>query len=217
MKQMRNAIAAILTISFMLFVPISGSAFIDIGLYMGRSVNGNMELGELKTELGKDSTDVDGWEYGISAHLNTGVPLLFTAGIGLFYQITSLTYDYRYDGINSKELDTTKNTYGFDGYFQIDLPFLPIYPYVRAGTAIKDETKIDTVEYIGTTQETINEKIKEKYFQSYYYGFGLSYTLYDAVVMDLQLFAEYLITKSKQESDIEIEGQSVRAGVKLAL
>jgi hypothetical protein len=185
-----------LVLLLLLIIPAASYAIADVSVYGGYSF-----AGEMKGDVG--NADVYGWQVGFYGHMNAGIPMIFTLGIGVFYQITPLTLTY-----DSTEADATMSAAGVDSYFQVDLPFLPVLPYARAGLAIREDLEI---KYTGNTIS------KDEYFKSYYYGFGLSYTLLDVVVWDLQLFAEYLRTTSKQEDDIELRGHAVNLGLKLSL
>lgn len=181
------------------FVPAASYAIVDASIYGGYSFGGTLDLDY-------DSGDLSGWEYGFLAHINTGIPYVFTIGIGGFYQYSPMEYE-----IDDKE-DATRKTYGLDGYFQIDLPFIIINPYIRGGIAIKDETEIEYE--VGGTAE---DMVKDKYFGSYYFGVGIGYTIFEAAILDLSIFGEYLYTTSKLEDDVELNGHAVHLGVKLAI
>jgi hypothetical protein len=198
MKQLKKS-GIVLAALMILLIPAASYAIVDFSAYGGYSFAGDIDDGNNKG-------DIDGWQYGFYGHLNTGIPMLFTVGLGGFYQIAP----HKYDTGNSDwgEIDVTKNTYGLDAYVQLDLPFLPVYPYVRAGLAIKEKIEIDS----DFGSQTYSEN-----FKSSYYGVGASYSVFDAIVWDLQLFVEYLYYTSKQEKDIKITGNSINAGLKISL
>ena len=56
-----------------------------------------------------------------------------------------------------------------------------------------------------------------EYFKSYYYGAGLCYSLFDLVVLDFQLFAEFIQTKSKLEDNYELTNNAVNVGIKISI
>ena len=188
----------IVSLVILFFVPASSYAIVDASIYGGYSFSGTLDIGD-------KSGDLDGWEYGFLAHVHTGIPYLFTIGVGGFYQYSPMEYE-----IDDKE-DATRKTYGLDGYFQIDLPFIVINPYIRGGIAIKDETEIENYSTSG------EDMVKDKYFGSYYFGIGIGYIIVDAAVLDVSIFGEYLYTTSKLEDDVELKGNAVHFGVKLAI
>ncbi|MBN2038532.1 MAG: outer membrane beta-barrel protein [Spirochaetes bacterium] len=192
MFSIKNLSKIIVILMFFIFVPASSYAIVDFSIYGGYSFAGELEDDS-------ETSDMNGWQYGFYGHVNSGIPMLFTVGLGVFYQISPLTVDS-----SAGEVDATKTSYGLDGYAQVDLPFLPVFPYIRLGIAAKEEVEVEST--------TFSEN-----FKSYYYGIGVSYTLVDVVVWDLQLFAEYLRTASKQEEDIEVKGNAVNMGLKIAL
>lgn len=196
MKSIKNLSKIIIILIIFILMPASSYAIVDFSVYGGYSF-----MGEIKDSA--SSSDFNGWQYGCYGHINSGIPMLFTVGIGGFYQISPLTVE-----TSGGDYDATKTAYGVDGYAQVDLPFLPVFPYVRLGIAAKEEVEI---KFPGSTS-----KISEN-FKSYYYGIGLSYSLVDVVAWDLQLFAEYLYTTSKQENDVEVKGNAVNMGVKIAI
>jgi len=185
---------AILTI--LLSIPAASYAIVDASVFGGYSF-----LGEYKDS--GSSYDTKGYQYGAYAHLNTGIPALFTVGLGGFYTIAPMTVETSYG-----DKDATKKTVGIDAYAQIDLPILPVFPYLRYGHAINEKLEVKNS---GSTT-TYNEN-----FKSYYYGIGICKTLINAVKLDLQLFVEYLRTSSKQENDVKTTGNVINVGLKASL
>lgn len=181
----------------LILIPASGYALVDASVYGGYAFGGELDSGA------GDTADVDGYHYGARAHVNLGIPLVFSVGAGLFYQIAPMEYEA--DGDSD---DLTQKTLGIDAYAQLELPFLPVYPFVRYGIAIKDEVEVT----YGSTTSTFEES-----FKSSYYGAGITYSLLDAVVIDIQLFAEYLYTTTKQEDDVELKGNAINIGVQAAM
>lgn len=190
-----------------LLIPAVSFAIIDASVYGGYSFNGKLETATSTTDA-----DVKGKQYGVRAHINTGIPMVFTVGGGLFYQLAPLKYD-----VESTSDDLTKKTYGFDAYAQLDLPFLPVYPYVRGGIAIQDKLEIGYQVNVGAGGVEKETKTYDEYFKSSYYGVGLAYSIYDLVVLDLQIFCEYLFTTSKQEDDVKLKGHAVNLGLQVVL
>jgi hypothetical protein len=180
---------AILTI--MLLIPASSYAIVDASIFGGRTFGGEIERSGSKT-------DIDGWQYGAYGHINTGIPFVLTAGAGGFYLKAPLKGD----------VDAKKETVGVDVYAQLELPILPVYPYVRYGIAIREKVESESS---GRTTD-ISEN-----FKSHYYGLGLSRTLFSFVKLKIMIFAEYIYTTSKQENDVKIKGHAVNVGVTASL
>ena len=91
-------------------------------------------LSALNWKAAAVSNDVNGWQYGAYGHLNTGIPMVLTVGLGGFYLIAPMN-----------DIDATKKSVGLDAYARIDLPVLPVNPYARYGIAIKETVEFDDV------------------------------------------------------------------------
>jgi hypothetical protein len=169
--------------------PVSAFAIADFGAFGGYSFSNKIE------ETGGD-TNVKGWQYGLYGHVNTGIPMVATLGIGGFYLIAPLKGD---------DVDATKKSVGVDAYAQLDLPFLPVFPYARYGIAINEKFEVKA----GGATTNLSEN-----FKSHYFGFGLSRNLLNAGLLKFQIFAEYLFTTSKQEKDVTIKGNAINVGIK---
>ncbi len=180
-------------LAIILSIPAASYAIVDVSAFGGRTFSG-------KLENAAGDTDVSGWQYGLYGHFNTGMPLLFTVGIGGFYMIAPLKGD--------GDIDATKKSSGIDAYAMLDLPVLPLFPYVRYGHAVKESVEVKSS---GATTTS------NKYFKSNYFGFGLSRTIYSAVKLKLQIFAEYLYTNSKLEHDSKLKGNVINAGITASL
>jgi hypothetical protein len=175
-----------------ILIPASSYAIVDFSAFGGYSF-GN------KIESSDDDQNVKGWQYGLYGHVNTGIPMVATVGIGGFYLIAPLKGD---------DADATKKSVGVDAYAQLDLPFLPVFPYARYGIAINEKIE---VKYTGGKTD-LSEN-----FKSHYFGFGLSRNLISAAVIKLQVFAEYLFTTSKQENGVNMKGNAINFGIKAIL
>lgn len=186
----------LLFILALVMVPAASYALIDASVY------GGYAFASMESEAA--TKDITGWEYGCRGHINTGIPMLLTIGVGGFYQVMPLETE-----IAGETVDVTKTTYGIDVYAQLDLPILPVNPFVRYGIAIKDELE---VELANSRSENLSDNWKSSYV-----GGGLAYPLFDLVVIDLKIFAEYLYTTTKQENDIKINGHVVNAGLQLSI
>ncbi len=184
--------------TIVLMIPASGFAIVDFGAYGGYYFAGELDLGDFSDR--KPGTA--GWEYGFLGHLNGGVPMLFSVGLGGFWQRSPLQYEAA-----GTSYDAKKTTYGLDIIAQLELPII-IHPYVRAGIAIKEKLEIE-YEIAGSTYTKSNEE----YFKSYYFGLGAGFTVFPMV----QLFGEYLFTRSKQENGVELQGSAVHVGAKISI
>jgi hypothetical protein len=180
-----------IVLTVMIFIPASSYAIVDASVFGGRYFGG-------KIENATGESDLSGWQYGAYGHINSGMPMLFTVGIGGFYLIAPLKGD----------LDATKKSSGIDAYAMVDFPALPVFPYVRGGIAVKETVEVKTAAGKSSTSE---------YFKSNYFGFGLSRTIFSAVKLKLQIFAEYLYTTSKQENDVKLKGNIINAGITASL
>ncbi|MCU0822617.1 MAG: porin family protein [Spirochaetes bacterium] len=189
-------------LAVMLMIPASSYALVDGSIYGGYAFGGKLEgTGE--------TADVSGYHYGARVHANLGIPMVVSFGLGMFYEIAPMKYE-----VNGKEDDLKKETLGIDVYAQLKLPVIPINPFIRYGIAINDKVEVTYQDQDagGSATETFQEN-----FKSSYYGIGIAYSLLDAIVMDIQLFGEYLYTTSKQEKGIELKGNVVNLGVQVVL
>jgi hypothetical protein len=133
-----------------------------------------------------------GWEYGAFGHLNTGIPMLFTVGLGGFYQVTKSTYEP-----GAVEYDVTRTMYGIDAICILELPLLPVNPFLRGGLAINEELEIGDA-----------DPIEEK-FKSYYVALGVGYSIFPMT----KVFAEYVFNYSKQEDSSKINSNAIHVGL----
>jgi hypothetical protein len=183
-------------IAVILAMPVASYAIVDASIYGGYSFSGEMS-GSGVTD------DTKGWLYGFNGHVNTGIPYIFTIGLGGFYQMSPLDVKTSAGTVNSN-----RTTYGIDVYGQLDLPFIPVNPYVRYGLGINDKIKVDN---------SGGSNTYSKYFNSSYYGIGLGYSLFDAVLVDVKIFAEYRYTMSKLDSGIKLKGNEIDFGLQVSI
>lgn len=173
-----------------LAIPASSFAFFDAALYGGYSF-GSLDAAQY-------NEDLKGWEYGGFAHINLGIPMLFSVGIGGFYHVSTATMDY-----SGTDTDVSRSSYGLDVMGTIELPMLPVNPFIRAGVAINESLEIDMQ----------NIPTKEKKFGSYYFAIGAGYS----VVPMVRLFAEYVYNYSKQEDDEKVLSNALHLGIMLSI
>jgi hypothetical protein len=181
MKSIKLLLAALVVL---MMLPVSGFALVDVGVYGGYSM-ATMENGS--------SSDVNGYEYGVFGHYNTGLPMLFSIGIGGFYQISNLTID-------EGDLDATRKAYGFDLMATLELPII-IHPFIRGGIAISESFDIE------------GDSNSES-FESYYVGIGAGITIFPMI----RIFAEYIYSTSELEGgDYTLGGNAFHVGAMLSI
>lgn len=173
----RLTLAAALA-SALLFIPTASFALVDVNLYGGYTFSGKLE--------GISGTQ-DGWEMGLTTHINFDVLVFFQFGAGASYEWTNMDW-------------TDKNQVGLDLYGMLNIPFIPVSPYVRFNTAIWDkiEGQLDSTEY----------------FKTYSFGGGIILTVLPIPgVFKLQLFGEYMYNFSEHSSR-EVTDHSFYLGVR---
>jgi len=182
MKSIKIAVAML---AVLLMVPVSSYAIVDIGAYGGYSY--------ANIDTGAKQDDINGWEYGAFGHLNTGLPMLFTIGLGGFYQVNSSTLD-----VNSEDVDVERVVYGLDAMFTLELPLLPVNPFVRGGIAINESYEV----------KLPNSDAEDEKFKSYFFALGAGYKVFPMT----SLFLEYMYTISNRDNDVTISTHSVHLG-----
>ncbi len=165
-----------------ILVPGRAFALLDLGLFGGYSF-GN------KIEENAATLKPSGGEYGLWAHYTKEV-LILNLGIGGYFQQSFLK-----DG----NIDYNRQAAGLDAFLQVDLPVVPIMPYIRVGTPIWD--------HITGDRESTD------YFHSAHIGAGLDFSI---PVIPINIFAEYLFTAGRQGGD-KMTGNAIHAGVELAV
>ncbi|HPA71715.1 MAG TPA: outer membrane beta-barrel protein [Spirochaetota bacterium] len=181
MKSIKLVVAVL---AVLVMIPASSYALVDFGAYGGYSY--------ANLDTGGTQENIKGWEYGAFGHLNTGLPMLFTIGLGGFYQVTNSTLE-----VNSEDVDVTRTMYGLDAIFILELPLLPVNPFLRGGLAINEELEI------GEGDPT------EEKFKSYYVALGVGYSIFPMT----KIFAEYVFNYSKQEDDSKVNSNAIHVGL----
>ncbi|TAL29643.1 MAG: hypothetical protein EPN93_21380 [Spirochaetes bacterium] len=184
-----------LALALAAFVPATSYAIVDAGIYGGYSFSGEIDAGSLAS--GKTTT---GWEYAFIGHVNFDFLAIFNLGIGAFYQNAPLKFD-----VGGETIKVDNVTIGPDIYLELDLPVIPIHPYVRGGIAAYNKTTIDLPSSIG------NDVTAKKYFSAYYFGLGAALTIFPFV----QIFGEYMYNYANQEKDVTLSGNAVHLGARL--
>ncbi len=186
MKSIKLFIAILVVL---LMVPVSSYALVDFGAY------GGYALGNIETDAAEK--DLNGYEFGAFAHYTTGLPMLFSIGIGGFYQRNVSKYE-----LNNTDYDATRSMYGADLMFTVELPIV-IHPFVRGGIAINESFDIDFDEEVSESES----------FKSYYVAVGAGITVFPMI----RLFGEYMYNKSEQESEQKINTSSFHIGAMLSI
>ncbi len=187
---------AALILALAAFVPATSYAIVDAGLYGGYSFSGKVDASSVAT--GKTTT---GWEYGAIAHLNFDFLAIFNVGIGAFYQNAPLKFDYAGETIKIDNVNI-----GPDVYLELDLPVIPIHPFVRGGVSAYNKTSIDFPSSLPAKDVTA-----KKYFGSYYFGLGAALTIFPFI----QIFGEYMYNYANQEKDVSLKTNAVHVGARL--
>ena len=188
----------IVIVTLLLFVPVASFAIVDFGAYAGYG------MGDWEDDDG--SYDISGTNMGFIGHLNSGIPMLLTMGIGLYFQ--SADQEIEVDNVT---FDAERLTYGLDFYAQLELP-LPIHPYIRGGIAFKDKMDVSAPGYAETFEDSFN---------TIHYGFGVAITILPPSLV--QIYAEYLITQATfkkddpQGYDFDVNTGTFNVGAKVSI
>ncbi len=193
---MKRFIFAALLVIFLL--PVSAFALVNAEVYGGYSFAG--EISEI------DAESVQGFGYGFRAHFYNEF-IIFGYGIGGFAQYSPLEGELKISG-DMEPVDFNKTTYGLDGFLTLNVPLLPIHPYMRGGVSIYEKTDVIVDK---------NSEENSEMFKSYYGGFGLSLGVLPLPVLSVQIFAEYLYEYSALEDDAKFTGHKVHLGALVRL
>ena len=188
MKKTRIIVALL---AVLMFIPVSSYAIVDFGVYGGYS------FANLDDEASQ--VDMNGWEWGMLGHINTGLPMLFSVGLGAFYQRTNSEFD-----LGGTTYDAERIMWGVDIMATLELPIF-IHPYLRMGIAVNEEFEVDS------PQGRIRKD--DKWFNSHYYGLGAQFTVFPMV----RLFGEYVFNYSNQEDNTVIKSNAIHVGAMLSI
>lgn len=186
-----------LTVLFILFSSTSSYAIMDMEVFSGYSFAGDM--GNLET-----TEDVSGPDFGFRFDALYRIEQA-DFGLGSFMQFAPLTYK-----INDEEYELNKLSIGIDSFARYKNEKIPVYPYVRFGTAVYDKTENKLI-----SGENIT--VTEFRFKSYYFGAGVSYPLVPMPVIDVHAFIEYLYDISSIADDQVLKRHRVNIGLFMAL
>lgn len=189
MKKIRSII---LVVSILAFIPATSYALFDIGVYGGYTF-----AGEVKSDVaGQSNPEPKGLSYGAIGHLNTAIFPLLRLGFGLYSENSNLDYS-----ILNKDYEFTRKTVGIDLYLQLDIPMVPLHPYVKFASGVWEKIGGDLV-----------AKDETDYFNTYRTGIGAALTFFPF----LQLFAEYqyLYTRQVGEENDKADGHGVAVGLR---
>jgi hypothetical protein len=183
----------ILIVSILAFVPATSYALFDLGVYGGYTF-----AGEIKSDVpGVSNPEPTGLSYGVIGHFNTPIFPLLRMGFGLYSEKS----DFSYDLVN-QSYDYTRKTVGIDLYLQLDIPLVPLHPYLKFASGVWEEIGGELV-----------EKDETEYFSTYRTGVGVALTFFPFV----QIFAEYQYLYTRNIGDDTAVGQGVALGVRANL
>ena len=167
----------IIAAGFVLYFNVNSFAIVDAAVWGGYVFNGTIDPG---------SQDFDGGQYGLKAHYNTSLFLLFDFGIGAYYQYSKIKFDLT----GSDNL--SRKTAGLDA--NLILTIVPIiHPYVRGTWAFMDKIESDN-----------------KRFKTYGAGIGAEFT----VLPFIRLFGEYMYENSSHKY-MDISSNAFNLGLKV--
>ncbi len=181
MKKIKMLTAAL---ALLALLPTAGFALADISAFGGYSWGTS------------DTIDPSGFQYGFDAHINTEFLYFFQLGLGGFYKKSDMELSY-FD----RDVDYNRSTAGIDAYAQLELPLIPIDPYVRFRSAVWEKVSGQVID-------------NTEYFKSYSVGGGIFLTVLPVPgVIKLQLFGEYLYDITKQDGH-KVNGHTFNLGVR---
>ena len=165
-----------------LMMPVSSFALVDVNAYLGYTVGGSWNNLDVKMK-GKDL------RYGFSAHLNGDFLVFLKLGIGGYYQGSSVTYKA------TDNFTVDKQALGLDFYAMLNLPMMPLSPYVKYNTAAWNKLKF-------------HNHSRRDHFKRHGFGLGAAFTLLPVPgVMNLQVFGEYVYAFGKEAKEDSQEHQ----------
>ena len=169
MKLTKKIKITLLSAACIIFLmPAASFALVDVNLYGSFPFAGDWG--------GDDKKLTNDFGYGASAHLNTDFLIFLHVGIGGFYQFSPLTYK----ASGFPDLSVDSSVAGIDVYAQLDIPFIPVAPYVRLNEAIWHK-----IEGNGSSD---TDK-----FNRHGVGFGVLFTIIPIPeLFKLQIFGEYM-------------------------
>lgn len=176
MKKRKKIKTALLNAAcLLLLLPSASFALADFNIYGGSPFQGKRGGTNKQLKL------FDDYAFGASAHLNFDFLVFLQAGIGGFYQTSTTTYRY-----NKKNYEYDTDSAGLDAYIQLEIPFVPISPYIRGNEAAWSKTQV------AGESRTSN-------FKRHGIGGGLLFTMLPVPgILKLQLFGEYMYSFGKE-------------------
>lgn len=184
MKKIFLSALIILTI-----LPSSVFALVNVEAYGGYTFGG--EISEV------DAESVKGFGFGFRAHYYDEIAI-FGWGVGGYAQFSPLNYEMTVMGTDT-EADYDRTTLGFDGFITLNIPLIPLHPYVRGGIAAYDKAVTEyTINGVKTTSTESDS------FGMYYGGVGLSFSVLPLPILSVQVFGEYLYEYS------DVDGQTLK-------
>lgn len=184
---MKKYLLALLVLSLITILPAKSYALVDAEIFGGYTFDGEVSGDNATGE------DLSGPNYGFRAHFNNTI-VLFDVGLGGFVQYSKLSFD-----ISGSDQDVTRTSKGFDGYIKLNLPAIPLKPYVRAGWIIHDKT-----EFEDSTETEWNTGL--------YYGAGVAFSVLPLPVLSVQIYGEYIYNKGDVSNDSEVVSHTINIG-----
>lgn len=187
---MKKVRIVVLLLGILAFVPATSYALFDIGVY------GNYAYkGEIKSDTPNvNNPDPTGFSYGVIGHYNQGIFPFIRSGIGLYSQYSKLSFS-----TGSGDVEYGKKIVGIDLYLQLDIPLIPLHPYVKFASGIWED-------YTGDMSQASAE-----YFNTYQTGGGVALTFFPF----LQFFGEYQYLYTKSVDEDKAIGHAVAMGLRL--
>ncbi|MCL1911378.1 MAG: hypothetical protein FWG13_04150 [Leptospirales bacterium] len=145
----------------------SAFAIVDVNLYGGYTIGGKHQGRGVK--FGDDNG-----HWGLLAHINATLLKVFQFGVGPYYQSSTVTY-----GNPKNHWSADKKDIGIDGFAALDIPLIPLSPYLRGGTSAWNRVKYS----YGTETNS---------FERYHAGGGVLLTILPLPLFKLQMFTEYI-------------------------
>ena len=169
----------------MIFVPVGGFALFDVKLYGGFPVAGHYDGCNQKIFA-------ENGAWGVSAHLNNVFLEFLQLGLGGFYQESTVKYKSPGAMWYGDDFTLKRHMIGLDAYAQLEIPLLPLCPYIRVSTVARNKITGDT--YSQLDYSHIDN------FERHGIGGGVSITLVPIpALFRLQAFLEYAFEFGKED------------------
>ena len=182
----------IVLLGILVLTPSASYALIDLGLYGGYSFAGEIETTGTKPEP-------KGFHGGFIGHVNQRLFLLFRAGLGLYAEYSSLEYS-----LAATDFTYTKRTLGVDLYLMLDIPLIPLDPYVKFATGIWEDVAGDL-------------DSGSSFLNTYKTGIGLAFTFFPFLQLTGEYQFEYTRKIESNNENYEGTGHAVVLGIRFMM